>query len=658
MTLSKVGRCRRREGLVAGDVCGMMSLLVPAARRFSPAWGLMATACPTLGCNLYRCETASRVWGLAPSCLLTREIFQELHRGDGIFDIRPTASQSRAINHCSHLVLGEILGMAERGGSPAAVESMFRSHGISSNRLRGEWTGVSLARYARLHSLLSEALRCDPGPPGLATFLRFVWSKARDMNDIWDFLEGMAKHMQVFPVDRTVAQAQWKRERQDAAVDWPAPDYLALLRSSSDSTTIARQVEFAAYDLARATQFKPALRIRKQRFRVPSVDSAHRSTEGDMAPFSCSVDIPLVSDCVEVAIREVIEFIIEEPSLFDRLAPAMNKQLTDFLRAAVAVDADEDRLSDEWFQLCQATCQAHCEFLASHEPSGLKYELAPGTVNVARACGVFLCGTDTWTSLKAPLESWGFSVSEAASSYRWPAAEETRHKETVTIRSPTREKWIEIDQERTYPLAKVTHRAPARAQNLEEARHAIASRSGTLSESDHGECGLGLAWLTEAAIAGDRKLLSIGAAKDPQRVTPKDCLKAIFFSRRASDRASWQPLESTSHVAEGKYHEVAGADRDTCEHAILAVEVASAARAKDLLPWLLQDLPLNDRHVDGLRLGHALRWYPELRSSEAQRRPSMQAAIEGRVSLSSLLHSPIRTARWWLRERNDEVEKA
>ena len=73
---------------------------------------------------------------------------------------RPPAEASA---HAPPHMLGHLLGLGSTRAGRARVDATLADLGIASNRVRGEWTGVSLARWHRLVELLAEARAASTG---------------------------------------------------------------------------------------------------------------------------------------------------------------------------------------------------------------------------------------------------------------------------------------------------------------------------------------------------------------------------------------------------------------------------------------------------------------------------------------------------------------
>ena len=69
---------------------------------------------------------------------------------------------------------GHVVGLALSGGDAETVASTLRARGVESNKLNGEWTGVSFARYTKLVHLLRSAWEENPATPAVMMMLQLV----------------------------------------------------------------------------------------------------------------------------------------------------------------------------------------------------------------------------------------------------------------------------------------------------------------------------------------------------------------------------------------------------------------------------------------------------------------------------------------------------
>lgn len=648
----------RTAGLTSRDARGTVSCLLPAARRYAPAWGLVASAAPVLLRNLVSCDArGSGVWGLAASCELARELF--VIRGGA--HVRPVASRSKAAAHCTPAVLGDILGLAlKQKTQPRDVEAALKRRGIATNRVHGEWTGVSMARYVRLHALLATALAQDASAPALPLLLHFVWERCLNRRELLDFLEAASSHVPLLAPDFDAGRflsdgSDFDESSNDGGAitsDCPRPPLDVAPLVDVTRPEFAAGLEHFAAAMGAAHAFKPAVRVRKHA--LPNA--------GAPRP---------VSDCVEVAIREICEYVAAEPGV-QAMRP-FSAPLEAFL-ADAAAGADEAALSATWFGLCQSVLVGHCDFISVDGPTGRPFELAPSVCNVASACEVFLApllgaasaAADTSAGTATPattaslkgLEVFGFTVTAAAAAYRAPASEETRIKETIRVRGPKQSTWLEVEMETLHPLAKVIHKT--HPHDLSPARAVVASAAWqaaiTAGEPQ---------WLCEAPLIGEDALTALGAttsvhaagrrwplAPPPLVAAPvpaavsRAALRALLCAPlRCSDgdypcARAWRPLQAATFAADDsinfKHVSAAAAAR-----ALLSLRVAAADPAlHSLVPWLLQQAPAG---VDPVSLGRALAPLPALREAAATVRSS--SLVDGRLTWGAALSSPVASSR-------------
>lgn len=244
-------------------------------------------------------------------------------------------------------------------------------------------------------------------------------------------------------------------------------------------------VEVVAASLAAAHAFKPAVRM------------AYHAYDGG----------PPRLDCVEVAVRELIELFIYDPTAraLDAalLPPTATRALFEFYSGNSGSSGHSgvrggkggggDDASSRWFALCQGL--DGCAYLSA-SPRGTKYELAPNLANVAKvrqhnnednssdcssvvlaasqAAGALLGAGDdsaTWTAVTQLVvwaaESGGggssggglasLRVSERVVSHREQLSDVTRTREVVTLSCAAGE--LEITLQEHPPICTATHRS-------------------------------------------------------------------------------------------------------------------------------------------------------------------------------------------------------
>ena len=99
------------------------------------------TTAPSFASNAFSINMSDHLHGLC------RELFHA--PGDGAA-LRPTTSRSRAAAHLSPQLLGHVVGLAVTGAREGYVKECLAENGVRTNKVHGEWTGVSLARFQRL----------------------------------------------------------------------------------------------------------------------------------------------------------------------------------------------------------------------------------------------------------------------------------------------------------------------------------------------------------------------------------------------------------------------------------------------------------------------------------------------------------------------------
>ena len=168
--------------LTAAHAKGTVRALQPHAHHLSPALGLFSSArtarrwrTATSGGAVRSsvpCELASTA--LADSRALRRS--RPATRPCACRAVAPT----RAAAHLGSAQIGTILGLGLNNHTWAAsadahdVKTALNRAGIETNRVHGEWTGVSLRRFLRLVELVREGGECAPA---VALLLRLGWER-------------------------------------------------------------------------------------------------------------------------------------------------------------------------------------------------------------------------------------------------------------------------------------------------------------------------------------------------------------------------------------------------------------------------------------------------------------------------------------------------
>lgn len=180
--------------LPAVSVRGTMRLLRPSAFHLSPAIGLVAASSPIFSANLYRAGDMGPLgFGYGAAIQLSREILHTPTQGE----VRLSRSLSRAAAYVSPVIAGHILGLSLSNASAATVNSTLHSLGVRTNRIHGQWTGVSLARFRRLIAIVRAGVLESASTPALPLLLRCVWERARSRQCLLDYVLALDSHTPV-----------------------------------------------------------------------------------------------------------------------------------------------------------------------------------------------------------------------------------------------------------------------------------------------------------------------------------------------------------------------------------------------------------------------------------------------------------------------------
>eukprot|EP00759_Apiculatamorpha_spiralis_P016974 PhF_6_TR23249/c2_g1_i1/m.32625 len=580
----------RKSILVLSDVLsvkdcfGSLSSLTPAARQYSPSIGLLMKALPTLFHNL---NTFPR------DCLVVNQSFyvntfdvtRELFSMQGMHGVRPVSTLSKPASHLTPKILGHFLGCALTSKDVSHMEAILKAHGFATNKVCGQWTGVSMARYKKLYLALQGGVH---GYIARGVFLRFVWERSNTRKDLLEYLTALEEHLgngSVFINDE-------RRRKYIMDPELPTDD----------------PIENMLHSIASAYSLKVPIRMRKQRFLQIPMERDKR-----------------VTDCVEVCIREICEYVgLQNDDIQNRLS-FVKKSNTSCM-----TDEEDKDWSEEWFQLCQGL--PGCVYLSIDVESQLKYELAPGIANAAKAVGILLYQTPSWEDF-SHLQSQGFTVSSSVVPYRLPGLEEQRSKEVLILKHPDRDNWIEIEFEILHPTAKVTHKRNTNKNHLQAVfeQHVRHTQHARLSSSSEDL----LEWVLSAIL--DPNSL-------PKR-TAYDAFSYILAHRTVpseTNSPTWNPIESDSFVADGLYADLMHTVKTNKYKSIEMLRVCvQHSELHGMLPWLMQDVSMD---TDVATLYEILsRASSELCISESIKRH--QPLLSGSLSFHSLLRHPISSVK-------------
>jgi hypothetical protein len=624
--------------LAAAHARGLARLLVPELAHLSPVVGLLGQSSSALVANLLRTEAVplsgeadALARAVLPACELARQLFT--HSGVAGSPIRNTRNRSHSAFWLTPALCGHVLGLAARKASESDVVAALRSCGVESNRVRGEWTGVSLQRFKRLVQSCSAAaggVGGAPLNPGRLIMLRFLWEQAQSKRCLLDYALALEQQLP------GALSAEGRRCRDDAgfAQAWEqeyfAPDEVseeALARASAEvlasaprperAEPFARSVEALACGLSAAHSFKPAVKLQRHAYKGGKE----------------------VGDCVEVVLREVLDLVLYEPEAgrfrAERLppgAPAPVRRFYNALARASDCDSEEDALgaSRAWFALCQEL--PGLEYI-SRAPAGERYELHPGMANVCgalcRLSGLEPGGGGALQRMEDFCAVWNAHLDAAGGDSLRLAVEEfvARKKSLIEdegrLRHVVELRWaaagsggkaaahhIEVALEPDAHLATVTHRrsagdwlATSKPAHLDAlAAHcdralASACAAGGLDDAlarSRGEV-LGSLWpplLGASLLQHQHQQQQQHRQLRPRRRSDAAVLMGVLSAPWGHERARWQPLQNeTNHANVTPAAETRAAEGRALGAIAQVAGLDSPPLLEALLPWLLRELP-------------------------------------------------------------------
>ena len=636
--------------LSAAHVVDTAAVLKNNFLHVSPAAGLLATSANTFLANVHNLHGVAQQlpppWAAAAA--LARDLYLEPRPGA---PLQATKSRSHAGAHLDGGALGHILGLALADAGDQTIGRTLREQcGIETNKVHGEWTGVSMARYRRLVEHLGTG-RDDAGPV-IPLYLRFVWHRAKTKRGLLDFLLALDSHTaclvpawrEAVTTDPAAAEG-WCRSQftpsdtNEASVEAaarrilqpPSPEPspsppLPPLRPSSPppaaELSFARALEILAANLSDVHAFKP-----------PNVLERHAYRGGAPRP-----------DCVEMLLRETLDLLLysSESRTFEveaRLpSGASGAVRAHYERRAAGELSDADAGAD-WFPLAQGL--AGCKYISA-APNGDPYELHPSLSNLAGAAGVLL-GQPGWRSLSALQAYWNaHAVSARAAAadsdaaelprklvvdesrsgaYRPLLSDSPRSREIAKLMAEGSRFSVEFLLEVDPPIALATH-------GREDAPWAEATKRAHLDAWRGSEAAAGVE--AEAAarsqlqvlrhalwpvVLGDRLLdelpdhptaASSGAASSGSGALAASAVLAARWPRTAEEvEGQWSPAveASTVELAHATMREAARQRSHARAASALAALAASDPTASHptvdsvpslagaLLPWLLDRVP-------------------------------------------------------------------
>lgn len=626
--------------LTAAHAKGTVRALKPCAHHLSPALGLLSLGAHHWHGNLVRSSVPS------PSTALARELFAE---PTGHSPVRLSRSRSRAAAHLGSAQIGTILGLGLNNFTDAHdVKAALNRAGIETNRVHGEWTGVSLRRFLRLVELVREGGECAPA---VALLLRLGWERAESKRDVLDFLLALDRERPVLAYglrDDAAAQAAFVDAAFDDAHelnDAAAGSSLAFLASDAADdaradANFASALEVCAAALSQAHAHKAAIGVR-------------RHTYDGSAP---------TPDCAEVVVRELLELLTfdSHARTFDvaRLPAGAHPALRQMLSGADAL-LDDDARSATFYPLAQELPGA-CEYIST-TPSGRRFELRPTMRSVAAATAALL-GLGPVASTAELAAAWNAQCAPGAA-LEVTALEPARGGANAAVPEAARFQLrggrhaIEVHLlDAVMYHVSVLHRAELPREALADARRHLARRyaagGGTRRRA------LSAVY---APLLGDAMLTTLLRADAPPPPLPQ-LLEAVHAARWGADARRWEPLSDESNAAQLPSEMIAkgeallalrtrtlGAIRALC--AAGGAEAAAAAAISDLIDDAASDV------VDAAALAAALGGAEPslLRQLEPAiaRRPdgALLAAMLGRGRALDLVRNPVQLMRYALTPR-------
>ena len=221
------------RSLTAAQIRGTTRLLRPEAVRYSPALGLLMFNAMPFVSNLRwsaplqaaagGTAEGAAAWALGNACALAEELFFQRERSQ---PLALTRSRSRVAYYLTPALLGHVLGLAS--ASPALsdkeLDAALRSLGIQTNKVHGEKTGVSLARWRRVIRLAAagggDSNSNEVGEQlATAMFLRVLWERARTKACLVTFLLTLDTYIPVLrPAGECPIVVHFRIENEDSSL--------------------------------------------------------------------------------------------------------------------------------------------------------------------------------------------------------------------------------------------------------------------------------------------------------------------------------------------------------------------------------------------------------------------------------------------------------
>lgn len=383
----------------------------------------------------------------SPAAQLARLLYFQPHRY-----VPPalTRTKSMAAAHLTPRRMGALLGLAlsntERMTTTTATaisdEEGLAHIGIRSNFVDDERTGMSLQRWKDLLHLLRNPHHKD-AVLVQALWMQALWSVSHTKNDLLHYILAVEEYGKI----QILRDDELRRNPavQDAWVrDTFTEDDLGTFDSAMEELLVAKS---SAPALERVYAH---LGLRRNYSQKPPVEPGRYSYDNG----------PIVADCVEMTVREILDFVLWNGSEFDlsRLPPTARDDVRALYRNRSGGDGQA------WFTILSNLADSH---YISRSPSGLPYELTPTLSNVAVTLHQLLfpqhTTTERWTRLEDLRAAFPHvAVDTARQSFRAALSDEFVHHETALVRTDENSggghrRAIEIRQDRNHAISTVTH---------------------------------------------------------------------------------------------------------------------------------------------------------------------------------------------------------
>ena len=525
-------------------------------RVLAPAVGLLAACAPHVGSNAW--EAGS---------VVAKEVMARPRREEAAVLAR---SRSVAAAHLTPKRLGVVVGLALVGAADATCTRKLNEVGIATNKVDGEWSGVSLSRFKRLVEVVGKAWHDDEDDVALTLVARTAWERARSKSELAEYLLALHSIAPVLSEEGVSFLTSGEFDKASfgetlASVDeLDADGVLEDMLRTADADPL--HVERLAAAVSSSLAFKPTTHVSRHTF------------SGGGKP---------VNDCVEVAVREVIEYALFDPVQRsfqpERLPPSSRAWLRSLYSAATTAPPDEKTVSKTYFDECQGLDGA--EYLSRAPSSGAPYELAPSARNLFLVLGKLLSASSSTSASKSTLaREWSqpedvqavwphLTIRQRSDRVRSAIDEEVKNKEVLEFESWSSPVTLVVTLERAHRLATCTHRLrrfphsnsgeaddTARVTRMATRRRSLAEAWAQRDSAS---------WVDACVLpllAGEGAMLE---ALAPRTASSGKVALAVLGTKWGADRSRWMPFERDAQPTE---------EMDAAEKRVEAVLVQRAVK--------------------------------------------------------------------------------